>query len=44
MCEQVEQVFKMLKMFKILGTDILSIWGTGRMDKGKPKTGLNNHE
>ena len=41
MCEHLDQVFKMLKMFKILGTDLLSIWGG---DKGKPKTGLDNHE
>jgi len=42
MCEHLDQVFKMLKMFTILGTDLLSIWGTGRMDKGKPNTGINN--
>ena len=26
MYRQIDQVFKMLKMFKILGTDLLSIW------------------
>ncbi len=26
MCEHFDQVFKMIKMFKILGTDLLSIW------------------
>ena len=41
MCEHLDQVFKMLKMLKILGTDLLSIWGR---DKGKPNTGLNNYK
>ncbi len=38
MCEHLGQVFKMLKMFTILGTDLLSNWGTGR----KAHTGINN--
>ncbi len=41
MCEQVEQVFKMLKMFKILGTDLLSIWT--QQVKAK-KTRIRNHK
>jgi len=41
MCEHLDQLFKMLKMLKILGTDLLSIW---KQQVKAKKTRIRNHK
>ena len=41
MCEHLGQVFKMLKMFTILGTDLLSIW---KQQVKAKKIRIRNHK